>query len=292
MKTSWFTFSAFHGKHPDAGSTVIRVNQLLKYWPEAGIYKYGERPDVLIFQKVYITPDYKFPLHYPGTKILDICDPDHLDGMLVAATVQAMDAVTCPTEALAKFLRQFTDKPVVVVPDRYDLDGFPEPRTHTESAKTVLWYGYRHNIETLRPAMDLIKKCGLNLLVISDDDPMPWQWLERNDMEDFRYNRYKFVKHSHDPETLHTEMQAADFAVLPVGSRPVDVFKSNNKAVRAILCGLPVAYDADGVRALIDANNRQKFLEDNYEKTKQEYDVRKSVEQYKQLIDQIAGSKK
>lgn len=285
MKVRFFSFSAYHGKNPSAGSTIIRVNQLLKYWPEADLYKFGEHPDVLIFQKVYVTPDYRFPITYPGIKILDICDQDSLDGAFIKETIDAMDAVTCPTENLAKFLRQFTDAPVVVIPDRYDLDSFPALREHTESAKTVLWYGYRHNIETLRPAMDLINRCGLRLLVISDDDPMPWHWLPQPD--DFRYNRYEFIKHGNDYKELHKVMQKADFAVLPKGNRPVDNFKSNNKSTRAILCDLPVAYTADDVRELIDPKNRQKFMKNHYEVTREQYNVLKSVHQYQELIDQL-----
>lgn len=287
MNIRWFTFSAFHGKNPPAGSTIIRVNQLLKYWPEAGLYKFGERPDVLLFQKVYVTPDYRFPINYPGIKILDICDPDHLDGVLLKATVDAMHAVTCPTEHMAQFIRQLTDKPVVVIPDRYDLDNFPVPREHTESAKKVVWFGYRHNAETLKPAMDLINRCGLSLLVVSDDDPMPWQWLPRMEGESFRYERYEFVKHSNDYKEVHAQLQRADFAVLPKGGRPVDKFKSDNKATRSILCGLPVAFDADEVRSLIDPAARRKFLEEQYQKTKESYDVRRSVEQYKDLIKKL-----
>jgi hypothetical protein len=291
MNIRFFTFSAYHGKTPSAGSTIIRVDQLLDYWPEAALYKFGEKPDVLIFQKVYVTPDYKFPIHFPGIKILDICDPDHVDGAFIKQTIDAVDAVTCPTVHMATFIKQFTDKPVVVIPDRYDLKEFPKPRTHTESGKTVVWFGYRHNAETLKPAMDLINRCGLNLLVIADDDPMPWQWLPPQVSEDFRYNRYQYLKHSNDYMQLHLDLQLADFAVLPKGTRPVDAFKSDNKATRAILCGLPVAYFAEDVRTLIDAGARTKFMEENYEKTRAKYDVRRSVDQYKDLIKQLTENR-
>lgn len=281
------TFEQFHGKQ-NIGSTRIRVHQLLKYWPEACLYTYGLHPQTLIFQKVYCTEDYKFPDHYPGIRVLDVCDPDFLDGALVRETSDAMHAIVTPTEHLAAFFRQLTDNPVVVIPDRYDLEDFPPPKEHTESAKTVIWFGYRHNIETLKPAMDLINKCGLNLIVVADDDPMPWQWLGA-DMQEFRYARYKFIKYDTDPKKVHQDIQLADFAVLPKGTRPQDVFKSDNKATRAILCGIPVAYNSDDVRALISPENRSKFMAERYEQTREDFRVEKSVSQYQELITELVA---
>jgi hypothetical protein len=290
VNTRFFTFSDFHGKHPDAGSTHIRVNQLIKYWPEAARYKFGENPDVLVFQKVYITPDYHFPKHFPGIKILDICDPDWLGAMTsVKETVDAMDAIVCPTEALAKFLRQLTDKPVVVIPDRFDTEILPQPREHTKEAVMVVWFGYRHNAEGMRHAMPLINQLGLNLLVVSDDDPMIWQWLPRGVGESYRAEHYQFVKYSED--NIYKILQNADFAVLPEGSRPVDKFKSNNKTIKAILAGLPVAKTADDVRELVSADKRREYLLEYYAKAKKEYDVINSVNQYQDLIKEIAQQK-
>ena len=71
----FMTFEQYHGKR-NIGSTRIRVRNLLKHWKEADIYKYGENPDVLIFQKVYMTGEtyrstaYKFHKYFPGTKIV------------------------------------------------------------------------------------------------------------------------------------------------------------------------------------------------------------------------------
>lgn len=284
----FFTFSQFHNKVPPVGSTYIRVSQLIKYWPEAGLYKYGENPDAIIFQKVYCALDYQFPKHFPGIKILDICDADWLGPGAVKETVDAMDAVVCPTQGLAGFLRQLTDKPVVVIPDRFDLELIPAPKRHDQVAQTVVWFGYRHNAETLRPAMRALDELGLNLLVIADDDPMPWQWLPGAQGEMFRRTKYQYLKYLE--ETIYTDLQQADFALLPKGSRPVDPFKSSNKTVKAILASLPVATDGDTLKAFIEPEARRNFLADNYEKTKAEFDVRLSVKQYKELIEQIYAS--
>jgi hypothetical protein len=286
----FFTFSQFHNKVPPAGSTHIRVMQLLKYWPDAQLYEYGENPDVLIFQKVYMAQDYQFPAHFEGIKILDICDPDWLEGVAgIKRTIDVMDAVTVSSPGLLKFVRQITDKPVVHIPDRFDLSPLPKPKLHITEAKTVAWFGYRHNAETLRYAMPLINELGLNLVVVSDDDPMAWQWIPGQPGDDFRHSRYKFLKH-HE-ETIYRDLQRADFCVLPFGTRPIDPFKSNNKTIRAIMAGLPVAHDAEQVKGFMNPGVRNDYLEMHYATTLKEYDVKRSVAEYKDLIEQIKGTR-
>lgn len=275
----FFTFSQFHKKNPPAGSTFIRVNQLIKYWPEADLYKYGENPDVLIFQKVYVSQDYKFPVHFKNKKILDICDPDWLDGKTaIKETIDAMDAITCPTKALADFLSQMTDKPVVVIPDRWDIEIIPKPKKHKGKAKTVVWYGYAHNAETVRPAIDLINKHDLELLIISNDNPL--------------YNRYakkyKFIKSTEqNTSEFYDLMQQADFAILPSGNRPIDIFKSNNKDTKAILAGLPIVKDLDSFERYLDGEERQGFVDNEWKSVRDMYDVRNSVNEYKDLISKL-----
>lgn len=278
----FFTYSQYHNKKPPVGSTNIRVHQLLKYWDDAELYTFGEFPDALIFQKVYIGQDYKFPAHFENIKILDICDPDWLEGIAIKETVDAMDAVTVPTQALKDFISQLTDKPIVVIPDRFDLELIPKkPKLHIKPATTVTWFGYRHNAPLLRPALALIKELNLKLRVISNDDPILHQYHDSIDVED-----YTFIKYNE--ETIYTELQKADFAILPKGFRPEDVYKSNNKTIKAQLAGLPVAADKGEVMAFMEAENRQKHIDEIYDSIKSEYDVRKSVEQYKELIAEIS----
>lgn len=279
MSVRFFDFSRFHGKQPQ-GSTLIRVHQLVKYWDEADHYKYGENPDVLIFQKVYTTPDFKFPINFEGVKILDICDPDWLDEASIVETAQAMDAVVCPTETLADFIRQFHTN-VHVIPDRFDVEIIPEPKQHTDEAKTVVWFGYSHNSEALKPAIALLDELNLKLIFISNDDPFPHRHSTRPHKD-----WYTFIKY--DESTIYDDLQKADFAVLPDGFRPQDVFKSNNKSIKANLAGLPVAKTSDEVKHYMDANNRHKWFDDNHATIKEDYDVRKSVEDYRNIIKEIS----
>lgn len=272
------TYSQFHGKYEPVGSDFLRVHQLLKYWPEAGLYKYGEQPNALIFTKVFVTQDWQFPRHYQGIKILDICDPMWYEDFNVVEMAQLCNAVTVPTENMAKFISQFHSK-VVIVPDRFDLEALPEPKVHKGKAKTVVWFGYSHNAELLKPAIATIERLNLDLLIIANDDPLAY--LHRREL-------YKFKKYKED--AIYEDLQQADFAILPEGFRPQDKFKSNNKTIKANLAGLPVARTIEEVELYMNAKERRKWQQSNYAKIREEYDVRKSVKQYKELIDEIKNN--
>lgn len=274
----FMTFEMYHGKR-NVGSTNIRVHNLLKYWPEAGLYKYGENPDALIFQKVYCQADYKFPAHFENIKILDICDPDWLDSQNIKETVDAVDGVTCPTEALAEFLRQLTDKPVKVIPDRHDTEGIPEPKTHYGEAKSAVWFGYKQNAELLRFAVLTLEKLGLSLTVISNDDPSANRWASK---EDFKYTFKKY-----NPDTIISELRKHDICVLPQGNRPQDRFKSNNKTTLAWLAGLPVATDGDELRTFMNPEVRNIEAKARYKKAMLEYNCKQSVEEMKAFIEEL-----
>lgn len=275
----FFDYSQFHGKAEPVGSTFIRVDQLIKYWPEADKYKYGENPDVLIFQKVFTTPDYQFPKNFEGIKILDICDPMWLEGANVVEMAQAMDAVTCPTQGLADYIKQFQPN-TFIVPDRFDIEALPEPKTHTGDAKTIVWFGYSHNSELLKPAIPLIEELRLNLLIISNDDPIVNRWSLRDKQEYYTYKKY-------NEDTIYKDLQLADFAILPDGYRPEDAFKSNNKTVKAQLAGLPVAKTPEEVKDFMNESARRLWFDSNYGLIKQEYDVRNSVKEMKSIISKI-----
>lgn len=281
----FFTMEQFHAKQ-NVGSTKIRVHNLIKYWDEAGLYQYGEKPNVLVFQKVYVGKDYKFPVTYPGIKILDICDPDWLEGAPIKETVDAMDAVVCPTKPLAEFIRQLTDKPVMVIKDRFDLAEFPKQKMHRGTAKTVVWFGYHHNAGTLKLAVQSLERRGLKLKVIADQDPFAYRWAFNPD--EFAKN-YEFVKYL--PETAHEEIQKADICVLPIMKRPQDRFKSENKTVIAQLLGIPVVNDADGLDSMMSAQARNQAINTIYGKLRAEYDCKKSVQQMKGLINELRSQK-
>lgn len=192
MKVRFFTFEQYHGKK-NIGSTRIRVHNLIKHWDEAELYKYGENPDVMVFQKVYMQPDYHFPKHFEGIKILDICDPDWLsEQQNVVETINAVDGVTCPTETLKEFLEQLSDKPVRVIPDRHEFDTLPDLRSHSGKIRKAVWFGFKQNAELLQFAIPTLERRGIHLTVISNDDPACWRWA--NDPDKYRAALYDFKK--------------------------------------------------------------------------------------------------
>lgn len=279
---NFLTFEQLHGKN-NTGSTNIRVHQLIKYWPEAELYKFGAKPDVLVFQKVYWGVDYYFPDTYKGgLKILDICDPDWLDGAYVKRTVEAVDAVVVPSQGLYDFMSQLTDKPVRLIPDRFDVELIPKPKKHTGKAKRVVWFGYMHNAEVLEGAIQALERLGLGLTIIADDDPIMYRFALNG--EKYRKS-YKFKNYSE--ETIYKDLQEADICLLPKGYRPKDIFKSNNKTAKAMLAGLPVATNIDELEALIDGKERQKQSVYNYKEAKRDYDVKLSIKEYQQLIKEL-----
>lgn len=279
-----FNFEQYHGKR-QVGSTKIRVHNLIKYWPEAELYKYGEKPDVLIFQKVYMTQDYIFPKYFKGLKILDICDPDWLDGTLIKNTVDAMDAITCPTEPIAEFIRQLTDKPVKVIKDRFDLSDAPTfCKQHTGKIKEAVWFGYAHNAETLQRSGSVysLERRNINLTVISDRDPQVWKFA--SNPEKYK-KRYAFIKYSEDK--IWDQLVKFDVAIVLKGDRPKDRFKSENRTIRAWLSGLPTPQTAEDMEKLDNPTYRAKVAQKLYNKAVADYDVKKSVSEYKELIDEL-----
>lgn len=301
MKVRALTFEQFHGKH-GIGSTNIRVRNLMKFWPDYKFYTYGEKPDVMIFQKVYELDDYHFIQHLDCIKILDICDPDWYQfEVRIKQTVDAVDAVTCPTQEIRDFIAQMTDKPVVVVPDRFVIDDLPEPRLLNKEPTNLVWFGYSHNAEVLKQAIWSIEDkyridssgervlsevSPYKLTVISNDDPAIWR--AATNQEAFQA-KYTFKKY--DNETIRQELNKFDLCLLPPGGRPQDRFKSNNKTVLAYLSGCPVVTTMDELNAMKDYKKRNAVALQKQKEYSVEYNVVKSVEQMKELIDELKKNK-
>lgn len=280
MMIRFQTFEQYHGRK-QIGSTRIRVHNLLKFWDEADLYKYGEMADVMIFQKVYCTYDYKLPKTYPGITILDCCDLDWNDtpDIHIKETIDAVDAVAVPTKNLQKLLQQMTDTPIKLIKDRFIIEDFPPQKIHRGRLRSVVWFGYAHNADVLKFALPSLEKRGLKLTVISNQDPFLGKL---ND--DYTFKKY-------NQETIYSEMQKHDLCILPKGFRPQDRYKSENRTVIAQLCGLPVAETAEDLDNLVEGSARNKAVNNVYDKLKLEYDVRKSVKEYKELIEGIKNER-
>lgn len=288
MNIRFFDFNRFHGKR-QTGSVTIRVNNLIKHWPEAKKYKYGEKADVLIWQKVYWLPDWHFQEHYNGgLQILDICDPDWLDNAYIKRTVDAMDAVVVPTKVMQDFIKQLTDKPVVIIKDRFDLSQAPtKPKKHEGKIKSAIWFGYSHNADLMQLAIRSLEQRKIKLTVYSNNDPILWHYADSP--ESFRKDLYTYRLYKEDD--FYAEMQKHDVCLMPKGFRPKDVFKSENRTVKSWLAGLPTASNADELDKLQDDKVRNKVVQLNYKKAIAEYDVKLSVKEYQELINELKNNK-
>lgn len=286
MMIRWQTFEQYHNRH-GVGSTRLRVHNLMKYWDGSGLYKYGEKPDVFIFQKVYCTYDYKFPKHYKaGIKILDVCDTDWVQtvDLYIKETLDAMDGIVVPTKNMQKLLQTMTDKPVKIIKDRFDLSEFPKPKVHSGELQSVVWFGYSHNAELLRFAVPSLEIRNIRLTVISNEDPAAYRWATKPDEY---VKNYTYIKYNQ--EALYEQLQGHDACALPKGYRPEDKYKSENKTVIAQLCGLPVVTDAEGLEAMQTSEARNESIKTIYDTIRQEYDVLRSIEEYKEFIEELRG---
>lgn len=263
------------------GSSRIRGHWLIKYWEDLEKYEYAKKYDFIIFQKAYLVD---FAKIYKGIKILDMCDPDWLGRRQVLEMIQECDAVTCSTENIAKVIGSMTDKPVVTIKDRHDPAFFKEKKFHTGQAKEAIWYGYDHNSDCIKAIKYAIKRYGLNLTVISDKSRT--FFTERDKYEGTE--RWK----EWDIKTINENIVAADIVLMPGSKNPNYRFKSNNKTVNAWFLQMPVATAAQEIERFLDPAERNKEAAKNYQIAMEEYNITKSVEEYKELINELANRKK
>jgi len=272
---AFLLFEKWHGRETYAiGSSRIRGHWVVKYWDEAELFSQGKEYDTILFQKAY-WPGYcnKFK----GIKILDICDPDWISEIAVKKTIDQVDAVTTSTQSLADYIKQLTDKPVVFIPDRQDLEFHKKKKVHKGRAERVCWFGYSHNAKTLDKVASFVKKKGVKLVVISNlrpvypgaDENIEWEL-----------------------DTINDNILSCDFCLLPKDERPIGKYKSNNKTTKAWALGMPVAKTPEEFERFLDPIERQKEADKRLKEVKEHWDVRLSVAEYKKLIKQLKNAKR
>jgi len=220
--------------------------------------------------------------------IVHNCDPDWTENPTVNETVKYVDAITCPTEPFVKHFSKYTDKPIVVIPDRLDMEYYKKQKEHKGDAKKVVWFGYSHNSGVLQQAIPTLRELKMKLTVISDDFKI---FIGSNDDKDL----FNFIKY--DEKTVNRDIiKHGDIALLPPatlddnGEVPYrSRFKSNNKTINSWGLGLPVATNAEELEHFIPAVNRIKEADERWEEVKAKYDSKLSVIQYLDLIKQIYG---
>lgn len=260
------------------GSTRIRARWVYEAWEEAEEYQIGKDYDVLIYQKVY-WEDMK--LNFNGIQILDLCDPDWLEGRDVMRYCAMVDAVTTSTEALAEYIRKFVDTPVYCVPDRIKMEEMvTTPKEHKETIQHAMWYGYSHNSHYLEGAVSVLKKHGVTMTLVSDK---PLTFGSDYQVTNIKYNY---------PNVWH-EINKADICILPE-TKEVDLrgtYKSNNKTICAWACGTPVARTLEDFEKLLTKEAREEEMEKRSKEIQEKWLVKYSVEEYKKIIDDIKEKK-
>jgi len=268
------TFEKYLGRK-NLGSSKIRGQWLINHWDEAEIFEQGKNYDVVIYQKAYFVDHAKI---FKGIKILDICDPDFLSWRYrTVEMIQEVDAITTSTEALAEAIRNFTDKPVLCVPDRIDLDTIEKTKYHKGEAKTVGWYGYSTGFEMLKPVLYFLKKLRLNLTVISDGGfSLP-----------AGYESMQLINLPHNWETVYDDLLDVDIIVNPQTKSGRYKYKSNNKTILAWALGLPVANDIDELKKFKSEEERRKEQILRLKEVKEKWDIQLSVKEYKEFISSL-----
>jgi hypothetical protein len=169
--------------------------------------------DTLIFAK----PQANELMHMARAKargawvIVDFCD-DHFDWVHYKEALRLADAVTCPTETMAKIIKGH-GRDATVVGDPYE---YPEAKPHYNGLN-LLWYGHavnKHSLERILPDLE-----GYNLRVVSNfGGAIPW---------------------SH--ETMLEEFAKADIVLTPATAE----YKSPNRTIEAIRQGCFVVSERD-----------------------------------------------
>lgn len=284
MKTGIITFEQFHGKK-DVGSSRIRGHWIVKYWKQAGadmgdaeVYRYGAHYDVLIFQKAYWP---EMAAAFKGVKILDICDPDWFHwGAKFMETLQHVDAVTCSSMELTKVIAHMTDKPVYFIPDRVDLSILPPPKEHYGPTKNAVWFGYKQNFPILHSAVQALARRGMSLTVVSDDVYVPPIGL-KIELQNFPWNQSSYLN----------DILSGDVVLNPTSKTGKWKYKSDNKTSLAKALGMPVVKTDEELALMMTEEDRRKAAEEGLKEAKESLDVKLSVCDYKDVIQEILTKK-
>lgn len=257
----------YETQEPFCASDRIRGEWIVKSSANMEIFDSSREYETVIFHLPC-----KAISKYGKIKLLDICDKvwERNVGEF-KNLIQPIHAIIVPTEQLKKDLALVTDKPIHVIPDRHDLSSYSKriKNPHSDRAKEVVWFGYAQNARCLEPFVNYIKSLGLKLKVICQNQNTPP--LQHADI---------FVPW--DVNTYIHEISKSDFAILPLNKS----YKSNNKEITALLCGIPVAKTKEDISRFMLPQERQ--IELNVRQNElSKYNIRESSSEYLRIIRQI-----
>lgn len=274
MKVGFITAEYYENRpYGASGSSRIRGEFLFNREPDFHKFELGEHYDVIVYQKAYWEEHMK---SFDGVKIFDICDPDWMDGRPVFEAIDLCDGVVTSSEKLKVFIEKLTDKPVICIPDRIDLNEFGEGRSKPRTLpKTAIWFGYSDYFDVVDELEDGIKSNNLFLTVISNQ----------------RYNGFCHYPMLYDRDTIIEEIKKHDIAVLPKKDDLRWSFKTNNKETWCRVLGVPVVENREQLDKIC---TDVEFFKSEWEKITEyriEYDVQKSIDEYKAFINTLVQSR-
>lgn len=255
----------------DSASERFRCDWLLPYLKAdkyTGIQRYhvGNTYDAVIFQKAYrqdwiqrLADDTK------GVKIFDITDPEHLfRPEPLKKMLSKMDVIVTSTETLATDMRNISDKPVYVIPDRHELGFYTVKKKHQKVDKPVLvWFGYADNYHRIYHLLPHIQQKGYELITICERE-IP---------------NTKFIKWGLD--TVNEDIIKGDIVLNPPD---LYYYKSNNKTISSWLLGMPVAETVEDIERLCAYEERIKESEKRHKEAIENYNISKSADEYIEII--------
>jgi len=286
-------------------SSRVRGHWLSKYWKECDDNFYPsdynwkgndffsiktqldnlEPYDVIIMNKTYEAELVK-RLRERGQKvILDLCDPDwqepyYSDKNRKRKCLETMKEVNVLVingiEMYQSVKKMFPKKPIYIIPDRIDLDWHkPRKQIHNKELKNICWYGYSANLVTLEPYIKDIIDMGLQLTVISD------KFFENLILLGVKNPREFISFKKWDLKTINELIVEQDCVFL--GDK-LTKWKSNNRMLTAWALRMPVAKNIKDLKKLVNIDERIKNASQGFEMVKEKFDIKESVENYKQLI--------
>ncbi len=238
----------------------------------------------VIFQKRYNEADILRARYYreAGRRVVS----DWTDPMWwwspreVQAMFELSDAITASNEGLAQAIRANPQvkAPVTVIPDRMPGNYHPNAVRHFKHDPIrLVWFGAAGNRVALLSALPLIEYVShvrrIELWIIDEAPETPFRTTSPLEVVGVRWTL----------ETFHAQLTQCDIAVLPPYPGPWGSMKSNNKAVEAGWCGLPVWDDFDLARLLAlidDARLRNKTGQAARKMAEEQYEIQRSVDEF------------
>ena len=188
-----------------------------------------------------------------------------------------MEIMEIKWKGIYEYVKKIVNVPIYFIPDRVNFNFFNEPKQHIGKAETVVWFGYYHNAKVVLPqVLPSLKRLGLKLLVISNEayDPMTDYGV---DIESRPF----------DWQTLKWDITFGDMLINPQPIEGKFVYKSDNKTFIGQALGMPVAQTADDMKRFLDPDERNKEAAEKLEVLHRDFDVKKSVEEFKSIIENI-----